>query len=434
MMCDIEKLYRLLQQEKRVFTDSRAAGNGGIFFALRGDNFDGNKFALKAIADGAAYAVVDDKNLPENNRLLLVENTLHTLQKLANHHRRQLNIPIIAITGTNGKTTTKELVQAVLSKKYRAHATIGNYNNHIGVPLTLLSVTKEHEMAIVEMGANHPGEIANLCSIAEPNFGLISNVGKAHLEGFGSFNGVKKTKAELYQFIAANGQGIFINIDNHHLVEMAINNPFQYTYGKTPSTAELKGEVVGDGLKVTVKVLFPKGWLYLKSNLTGTYNFENIMAAARIGLFFDVDPLLIAEAIESYKPNNNRSQLMSKSGADWLVDCYNANPTSMEASVKNFIALPKKNKVMILGDMLELGGSSLIEHQKIIDMVAQSNDIDEIYVVGEFFSKTSAPSTIQKFISVDALLPKLSGHNWSGAFVFLKGSRGIKLEKILEEL
>ncbi|MDA3880045.1 MAG: UDP-N-acetylmuramoyl-tripeptide--D-alanyl-D-alanine ligase [Prolixibacteraceae bacterium] len=432
-MCDIHKLYRLFLKEQRVFTDSSQTSDGGIFFALRGESFNGNEFALQALSQGASYAVVDDKTLPAHNKLLLVDDVLQTLQKLANYHRRQLSVPIIAITGTNGKTTSKELLHAVLSQKYKVYSTVGNYNNHIGVPLTLLSVNSTHEIAVIEMGANHPGEIAALCEISEPDYGLITNVGKAHLEGFGSFEGVIKTKAELYRFIAEKGRGIFINEDNPHLAEMAKENPIKFTYGSTLSDAQLKGEVLGESMNVTVRALFPKGWLYLKSNLTGNYNFENIMAAARIGSYFEIDPLKISEGIEAYKPDNNRSQLLKKSGADFLVDCYNANPTSMEASVKNFLAVPKKPKLMILGDMLELGDSSSEEHQKIIDMVSNA-DIEEIYLVGECFYKTKVSSNFKKFRSVDKLIENISGRKWTGYFIFLKGSRGIKLEKILDHI
>jgi UDP-N-acetylmuramoyl-tripeptide--D-alanyl-D-alanine ligase len=432
-MITIKELHKLFLRHPHVFTDSRKAEEGGVFFALRGEHFDGNRFVADALNNGADVAVTDDRAFELRDECVVVDDVLKTLQELANCHRNYLSVPVVAITGTNGKTTSKELIREVLAEKYKVISTSGNLNNHIGVPLTLLSIRKEHEIAIVEMGANHLGEIAELCSIAEPDYGLITNVGKAHLEGFGSFEGVKKTKGELYEYIALNGKGIFINADNEYLKEMSVQNQVKYTYGSTASVAELKGELVGEQLFVVVKALFPKGWLYLKSKLIGAYNFENIMAAARIGMYFDVDPVKIQSAIASYRPDNNRSQFLKKSGADILVDCYNANPTSMQASIKNFIDIKHGNKVVVLGDMLELGEVAADEHQKIVDLLNKSG-IKTVFLVGSQFENTTAPGYFKKFSTVEALIDELKLRNWKNTFLFIKGSRGIKLEKIIEYL
>jgi len=432
-MKSIEEIYSLFLKNPKVFTDSRQATNGGIFFALKGDNFDGNNFAEKAIADGANFAVVDKKELDGKDRIIYVEDVLSALQKLANYHRQQLKTPILAITGTNGKTTTKELIASVLRTKYNILATQGNLNNHIGVPLTLLSLSKEHEIGIIEMGANHPGEIEFLCSIAEPDLGIITNVGKAHIEGFGSFEGVKKTKGELYQFIAKKGKGIFINADNEHLLSIAPSTVERYTYGINSEKAQLNGEVANADLLLVCRVLFEKGWLYLKTNLSGAYNLENVLAAARIGLYFGIDPLLIQKGIETYAPSNNRSQLISKGENTILLDCYNANPSSMEASLKNFMQIEKPGKVFILGDMLELGNVSDEEHQKIVDLLSEFKNA-EVFLVGENFFRTNSPSEFQKFKNSDELKLEIENNHWEKRFILIKGSRGIKLEKVIESI
>ncbi|HKK82542.1 MAG TPA: UDP-N-acetylmuramoyl-tripeptide--D-alanyl-D-alanine ligase [Prolixibacteraceae bacterium] len=430
-MMNIDELHKLYLKHPHVFTDSRKAEAGGIFFALKGERFDGNRFVADALNDGADFAVTDDPAFNLREGCIVVDNVLKTLQLLAGYHRKFLGTPVLAITGTNGKTTTKELIREVLTERYKVISTSGNLNNHIGVPLTLLSMRKEHEIAIVEMGANHLGEIAELCAIAEPDYGLITNVGKAHLEGFGSFEGVKKTKGELYEYIASNGKGIFINADNKHLEKMSVHNQIKYTYGSFSPGADLKGEPVDEQLFLVVKVLFPKGWLYMKSKLIGAYNFENIMAAARIGLFFDIDPVKIQNAIASYEPDNNRSQLLKKSGANILIDCYNANPTSMQASVKNFINIRHDNKVVVLGDMLELGAVSAVEHQRIVDLLKDAG-IQKVFLVGHNFEKTQAPDCFKKFTNVEALINELESLDWNNKLLLIKGSRGIKLEKIID--
>lgn len=430
-MISIEEIYRHYTKHPFVFTDSRLSANGGLFFALKGERYNGNNFALQTIASGASYAIVDDPDLAGNPQCILVDNVLETLQKLANYHRKQISIPVLAITGTNGKTTTKELIANVLSQKFKVLATKGNLNNHIGVPLTLLSIHSEHEVAIIEMGANHGGEIDSLCQIAEPDFGIITNVGKAHLEGFGSFEGVKKTKSELYRFIAEKGKGIFINIDNQHLVQLASGNKVQYTYAAKNQNAQLFGDIAGNDVFVVAKVWFEKGWLYLPSKLTGNYNVENILAAARIGLFFGLDPLMIKNGIETYEPSNNRSQILKHGSTTILLDCYNANPSSMEVSIQNFMQIKRSGKVMILGDMLELGDAAIEEHQKIIDLI--SNNLPEkVILVGQNFMKTNTPVSFLKFENTELLKEHLDFTDFENKFILIKGSRGIQLEKLID--
>lgn len=430
---NLEQLYQHFLNFPAAFTDSRKAAEGGLFFALKGDRFDGNDFAEEALRQGAHLAIVDRVELKTNERCIVVDDVLTTLQQLARHHRRQLTIPILGITGTNGKTTTKELTATVLSKKFRVLATQGNLNNHIGVPLTLLSVTREHQIAIVEMGANHPGEIDALCRIAEPDYGLITNVGKAHLEGFGSFEGVIRTKGELYKHLTSNKHPVFVSADNPHLMGLLSPGDQQLTYGIHNSTAQLKGEIAANDLHLTAKVLFPKGWLYIKTQLTGAYNLENVLAAARIGLHFGVDPLDIRDAIEEYHPQNNRSQLQSTAKNQLLLDCYNANPTSMEASVRNFLQIKKSNKILILGDMLELGTSSPAEHQKIVDLLRQ-DEVLQVVLVGPCFGKTNVPDHFLKFETVTQLNDYLRQSDPVDQLILIKGSRGIALEKCVEWL
>ena len=429
---DIEKLYQLFLQHPIISTDSRNIPQGGIFFALKGQNFDGNKFATEALKKGAAYAVIDNPEFSGETRLILVSDVLTCLQQLANHHRKKLQIPILAITGTNGKTTTKELIAAVLKKKYRITYTQGNLNNHIGVPLTLLRMTNDTQMGVIEMGANHPGEIAQLCRIAEPDFGIITNIGKAHLEGFGSFEGVVKTKSELYDFLREKKGKCFINYNNDILKKQATNLE-HLSYG-TGDDAQLQGNPEGSSYFLTAKVLFPKGWLYLKSKLIGTYNFENIMAAARIGLHFGIDPLEIQQAIEHYQPSNNRSQLIEKGSNRIIMDAYNANPTSMMAALTNFARIHHAAKTVILGDMLELGQYSEAEHQKVAEFIEQQN-FDTVYLVGKCFGKTRTGTKTKKFDHAELLSDYLYQQKpMEDNLILIKGSRGIQLEKIIEAL
>lgn len=426
-----EELYIYFKQNPQISTDTRNIIPGSIFFALKGATFNGNAFAEESLKKGAAFAVVDEPTPGSDPRILRVDDVLTSLQNLATHHRRALKIPVIAITGTNGKTTTKELTSAVLSKKFNLIFTQGNLNNHIGVPLTILKMNASHEMAVIEMGANHPGEIDALCRIAEPDFGMITNVGKAHLEGFGSFEGVIQTKTEMYRFLNEKGGRGFVNADNEILCSKLEKLPAT-RYGTTEK-CDLRGEAVNTEYLLTVKALFPKGWLYLKSKLIGAYNTENILAAACIGQYFGVDPIAIQEAIAAYTPSNNRSQLIETGTNTLIMDAYNANPTSMMAALQNFISIEKQGKVVILGDMLELGEVSETEHQRIVDFICQYS-FDEIFLVGNQFSQSNLNEKIKEFKHVELLSDYLTKQPLKNKLILLKGSRGISLEKIVGNL
>jgi UDP-N-acetylmuramoyl-tripeptide--D-alanyl-D-alanine ligase len=427
---ETHKLYQLFRQYPIVTTDSRNIPANSIFFALKGENFNGNKYAGDALAKGA-FAVIDEPEFAVDDRSILVDDVLTSIQKLARFHRDELKIPILAITGTNGKTTTKELIAAVLSEKFKINFTQGNLNNHIGVPLTILSMTPETEIGIIEMGANHIGEIKLLCDIANPDFGLVTNMGKAHLEGFGSFEGVIQTKSEMYGFLRQKGGKCFINADNALLLKQAIDLE-QITYGKTDGCF-LTGELATTGYSLVVKALFPKGWLYLKSKLIGDYNFENLLAAACIGKYFGVDPLLIQKALEEYTPSNNRSQLIRKEKNTIIMDAYNANPTSMMMALSNFANIQNDQKCVILGDMLELGVVSDEEHQKVVDFI-ESQNFSEVYLVGPQFKKAITGNKRKKFDNAELLSNYLKTQPIENKLILIKGSRGIHLEKILDLL
>lgn len=399
-----------------VSTDTRNLPKGCVYFALHGERFDGNMFAAQALELGAEYAVVDT-DLPltcsqtkdYSGRLIRVENTLTALQDLARTWRRELGIPVLGITGTNGKTTTKELCAAVLSRKYRLHYTQGNLNNQIGVPLTLLQITRAHEMAIVEMGASHPGDIKELVEIAEPDYGLITNVGRAHLQGFGSFEGVMRTKAELYDWLCAHGGTCFRNSDNPYLAQMA---------GDLPA------------------ILYQTGTMPDGTHLVGGYNAENISAAMRVGEYFGVSREDALAAIRAYVPSNNRSQLMQTEHNTVVVDAYNANPTSMQAAIEAFGKVPcdqgaKTKDCYILGAMRELGEYSHLEHQNIVNMLLERK-ADLVYLVGEEYQDTTAPYTI--FDNVNSLCEHLRQTPLKGYRILLKGSRSNQLEKVIPYL
>lgn len=435
------ELYNLFVNASSICIDSRIAQSNELFFAISGDNFDGNQYAEKALGK-CRYAIVDDASVVKDERFILVDNTLLALQQLATYHRQQLGIPIIAITGTNGKTTTKELVARVMARKYNVAYTKGNYNNHIGVPLTLLSFTKEHEFGVVEMGANHIGEIALLCEITQPDFGLITNVGKAHLEGFGSFSGVKKAKSELYKYLYDNNGTAFVNYDNEQLEDM--DPPHSIVYYGTGGFTHCQGRIgTCDSLFLQLDWLISeKGkdslpdWenkaLTIKTQLVGDYNFENVMAAVCIGNNFNIAAKDIVEAVDSYKPDNNRSQIVETDHNTLILDGYNANPTSMKASILNFKQLQAKRKVLILGDMLELGKSSVAEHGIITGLI-EEYVFDEVILVGEQFGKLV--NSLFVFIpDVDALKLYLRDHEIKDATILIKGSRGIKLELIQDLL
>jgi len=427
-MTTTEEIYQIFKKNPVISTDSRKIEENCVFFALKGENFNGNKFAAAALEKGAAYAVIDEKEHFISNKTILVDNVLQALKDLANLHRKKLGIPILAITGSNGKTTTKELVSAVLSQKFKVCFTEGNLNNHIGVPLTLLKMNSDTEIGVVEMGANHPGEIAELCEIAEPDFGIITNIGKAHLEGFGSFEGVIKTKSELYQHIKSKKGIVFYNIDNPILTNLTTGIQNKISYGK--ENASFTGELISSPPFVHVKANFKKGVLYLNSNLTGDYNFENLMAAACIGNHFNVDPLLIQKALKNYYPQNNRSQLINKNGLKIIMDAYNANPTSMQASIKSFISNVSENSYLILGDMLELGTYSKQEHIAILELL-KNYPLTTVYTVGKNFKEVADTFNCRPFLKVEQLCEFLKETPITKGDVLIKGSRGIQLEKVL---
>lgn len=425
------KLYSLFKQYPIVVTDTRKIVPDSIFFALKGANFNGNKFAESALEKGCKYAVVDEEEFALNDSCILVDDVLTTLQDLAREHRRSLSIPILAITGTNGKTTTKELVNAVLSKKYKTYATQGNLNNHIGVPLTLLSMSEETEFGVVEMGANHSGEIKFLCEIAEPDFGIITNVGKAHLEGFGSFEGVKKTKKELYDYLQGRGK-VFVNCENDYLMGM-LNDQEIYRYGNTEE-ADSKARFLQAEPYLILELRSPKiGKLYIKTKLIGGYNFENALAAVTVGRYFNIKESDIKGALENYEPSNNRSQLKKTEKNVLFLDAYNANPSSMGVAVNNFADLKMKNKLVILGDMLELGEDSEKEHQQLIDLL-QGRTLENVYLVGDIFSKVNTVDQFKTFLTADEVVAMLEEENVTNHYILIKGSRGIQLEKLVEKL
>ena len=428
----VEKLYELFTKHQVISTDSRRIEPDALFFALKGDNFNGNIYAATALETGASFAVIDEAVYNISDRYILVDDVLASLQELSRFHRLKLGIPVIAITGTNGKTTTKELITNVLSKKYRVTATKGNLNNHIGVPLTLLSMSTTTEIGVVEMGANHPGEIAELCEIALPDYGIITNVGKAHLEGFGSFEGVKKTKAELYRFVEQRGGKIFRNTANPYLKEMA-GDVETIAYKTNREGDGIEGEVISSSPMLVFKVKFPKGWLYIKTNLAGGYNLENALAAVCIGNYFGVLPLEICDAIQLYTPSNNRSQFIKTSRNQILMDAYNANPTSMEAALENFNYFEAPLKGVILGDMLELGESARGEHQQIANKL-ETMDLSIILLLGREFSGCRVSSKIQVFPDKESLIGCLKKLMPEGYLILIKGSRGMKLENVIEML
>ena len=433
-MVSIENLYSIFKSNPVICTDSRNILPGCIFFALKGPSFNGNTFSEMALSKGAAYSVIDEKSYEKNSKYLLVDDVLETLQSLANYHRHQLKIPFLAITGSNGKTTSKELIKNVLSKKYRTIATKGNLNNHIGVPLTILSIKTDTEFAVIEMGANHQNEIDSYCRIAEPDYGLITNVGKAHLEGFGGFEGVKKGKGELYSWISKNGKGIFLNGNSNDLIAMAkeFKIPQTVLYG-TGQEFSCIGELESEEpfLKVKWKCGNNKG--IINSQLIGSYNFENILSAICIGNFFEVNPDDINEAIESYVPDNSRSQIIKKKSNTIILDAYNANPTSMVAALENFSKITKQHKIVFLGEMAELGAESLAEHQKIIAILTQDS-YDKIILVGENFKNFSDIINGLYFDDSEKATSWLKQNPLEDSFILIKGSRSSKMEKIMEAL
>ncbi|MBA3664064.1 MAG: UDP-N-acetylmuramoyl-tripeptide--D-alanyl-D-alanine ligase [Bacteroidetes bacterium] len=432
----IEELYKAyLASGQVICTDTRKLIKGGIFFALKGANFNANEFAKKAIEAGCSLAVIDDEK-HIGSKCAFVPDVLKALQQLANYHRKQLTIPFLAITGSNGKTTNKELINAVMTKKLKTLATEGNLNNHIGVPLTLLRITKEHEFAIIEMGANHQGEIAELCEIAEPDFGLITNIGKAHLEGFGGIEGVKKGKSEMYKYIAAKHGKVFVNGDDETLHELALNND-KITYG-TKKLYDVIGKDITNNETVALKFTTrygEKDWSKLpviNTQIVGSYNFINCLAAACVGHYFKVEEGFIKEALENYLPNMNRSQLVKTGRNTLLLDAYNANPNSMKAAIENFSNYKADKKLLLLGDMFELGEYSAKEHEKIVELL-QEKKLEDVVLVGEEFFKINS-NTFKRFKTTNECKEYLQHRSVNDTTVLIKGSRGMKMEALQEVL
>ena len=431
MKTSIIELYKLFTEFPKVSTDTRKEIKNSIFFALKGENFNGNEFAETAIKNGAAYAIIDEEKIKINDKYILVDDVLKTLQELAKYHREHFNISVTGITGSNGKTTTKELINAVLSKKYNIIATSGNLNNHIGVPLTILSITKKTEAAVVEMGANHIGEISELCKIAKPNFGIITNIGKAHLEGFGSIEGIIKAKTELYNYIRSINGILFVNIDNLLLNQLS-DKIHRVTYGTT-SNAECLIKLLEANPFVRLEWNTVDKQYIINSKLIGSYNFENIQAAICIGNYFKVEPRKIINAIENYKPENNRSQIIESFKNIIILDAYNANPDSMKVSINNFAEMPFKNKILIIGDMLELGAQSAEEHQNILNIIGNHN-YSKVLLIGEEFSSVNSNKNWNTFKTTKEAFKWLKNNPVENASILIKASRLMKLEQLVEVL
>jgi UDP-N-acetylmuramoyl-tripeptide--D-alanyl-D-alanine ligase len=436
-MTSVEELYTLfLDCDQKICTDTRKVLENSVFFALKGPHFNANELAQEALSLGCRYAIVDEEKYVTGDRIFLVQDVLESLQMLARHHRRQFGIPVLAITGSNGKTTNKELINAVLSGKFKTLATSGNLNNHIGVPLTLLGLRKEHQFAIIEMGANHQGEISALCNIAEPDFGLITNIGQAHLEGFGGLEGVKKGKAELYGFIKIKDGKVFVNGDDDVLCALSSGNS-KITYG-SKKLYDVIGKDFTSGNHVRFKFTTrygEKNWDKLpviSTNIIGRYNFINCLAAVCVGVYFDVEAGSIGQAIESYTPAMNRSQLFETGNNTIILDAYNANPDSMKAAIENFAGFSAGKKMLLLGDMFELGAFSELQHQKIITIL-QQHGFENVILVGSEFYKTSSDN-YRKFITTDACREFLGKEKLKGYTVLIKGSRGMRMESLTEVL
>lgn len=428
-MTTIEQLYKVYLTHPVITTDTRNCPAGSLFFALKGERFNGNQFAAKALETGSAFAIIDEPEFAVDEHYIVVTDVLSTLQELAKYHRNQLSIPIIGITGTNGKTTTKELVRCVLSKKYNTLATEGNLNNHIGVPLTLLKITPAHEMAIIEMGANHPGEIRFLCAICRPDYGLITNVGKAHLEGFGSLEGVIKTKSELYESLRATGGKTFLDAGNQYLPTQA-KGLESILYGEQEGLF-VSGKLVGCSPFVSFQFTTDGSTTHVNTQLIGSYNMANLLAAVAVGRYFGVPATEIKNALEAYTPANKRSQLIRTQHNTLILDAYNANPTSMMAALQNFRDMEAAHKTLILGGMRELGSESSHEHRQILDFLIETG-FESVILVGDEFNSFEHP--FGRFASSAELKEWLSLHPLSGELILIKGSRGIALENIIDAL
>lgn len=429
-MHNITSLYQIYLKHPKICTDTRLISENCIFFALKGENFDGNTFAEKALEMGAAYVVVDNSAFNKGERYFLVDDVLSALQELAKHHRQQLNIPVIGLTGSNGKTTTKELINAVLSQKFKTYATKGNLNNHIGVPLTILSISNEVEIAIVEMGANHQKEIEQLCEIAQPGLGLITNVGMAHLEGFGGFEGVKKGKAEIYAYLKNHNGTAFINRDNAHLVEMSEkHNLDNKVYYGLDASNYVSGYLKEHNTFLEIEWAHDNHTYHASTHLTGKYNFENVLAAICIGTYFKLTPQEINQGLENYNPVNNRSQVTKTERNTVICDYYNANPSSMTAALANIKTLDASKKLIILGDMFELGPESAIQHKNIIETALQSNAEQVIFIGSNFYALKDTYNALF-FSNTAEAADYLNKNHFKDFLVLLKGSRGMALEQL----
>jgi len=428
----IKSLYQIFSSHPSICTDTRKVKEGDIFFALKGDHFNGNQFALQALHNGASYSIIDEDIgdvAKENDRLIRTNDTLATLHALAAYHRDQFNIPFIAITGSNGKTTTKELIHAVLSEKYKTYTTEGNLNNHIGIPLTILKIKKDAQIAIVEMGANHLGEIAGYCIYTRPTHGLITNVGKAHLEGFGGPEGVMKGKGELFDYLRAYGGSAFVMWDYEYLQHMSKGIGELYSYGT--NHADITGYTEQAAPFLKVKITRGRSAGSIQTKLTGDYNLPNVLAAVCLGSYFNVDPLLIRKGIEEYEPSNSRSQLIQKGSNFIVLDAYNANPSSMKLAIENFVHFPAANKVLLLGGMMELGADSLAEHQQIIQQIGKNN-WEDVALVGGDFLQIQHP--YKSFSNADEAGAWVTSRVFKNTAFLVKGSRSMQMEKTIQSL
>ena len=423
----IKDLYKIYIENPGIETDTRKIKNGNIFFALKGPHFNGNNFAERAIKDGALYCVCDEKLTITDNRIIYVENVLKTLQQLAKHHRQQLNIPFIAITGSNGKTTTKELVHEVLSTTYKCYTTKGNLNNHIGIPLTILSIKNDAEIAVIEMGANHLNEIEDYCLYTLPTHALITNCGKAHLEGFGGEEGVKKGKGELYSYILKTNGTLFINNDYDYLVNMSAGINNKISYGSIEAT--YVGKPLEEKHLLEVEIIKGANIKTIQTQLAGNYNLPNVMSAVCIGKYFKVADEKIKNALEAYVPTNSRSQIIKKDTNTVLLDAYNANPSSMKVAIENFAKMEGLNKIVILGGMMELGEESLAEHADLIEMLAHYS-WKQVVVAGKDF--TNLPSFVLRFNDAIEIAAWFKEQHFQNATILIKGSRSMAMEKVLE--
>lgn len=426
---ETKEIYSYFLQTTGIATDNRKIQKDNLFVALKGDNFNGNKFAASALESGVKFAIIDEAAYKIDDRFILVENSLQTLQELANYHRNQLNITIIGLTGSNGKTTTKELIHAVLSQKFNTNATIGNLNNHIGVPLTLLSFDQTTEIGIVEMGANHQKEIEMLCQICQPDFGYITNFGKAHLEGFGGTEGVIKGKSELYHYLFSNAKTAFVNSDDTIQNEKT-ENINRITFGV--NNADNFVNIIKIEANPMVKIQFED--TTIQSHLIGLYNANNINAAVTIGKHFGVSNEKIKLGLENYIPNNNRSQLIEKNSNTIILDAYNANPSSMNAALSNFFQLEEENKVAILGDMFELGNESSAEHKKLIELCLDQKEVIFYFIGKDFFTHKNHNQNMQFCATFESFQDIFSKSKTTNSFLLIKGSRGMSLERTLEIL